>query len=88
MDIAIRYWNHIHTVGITLRTNVSTFLISCFKMILEMVTMMVVFNLLVLMMVMKIRIKLYIKVSGSSKDNLPAIMEENKVDNLNKHYHQ
>jgi len=34
-----RYWNHIHTVGITLRTNVS----------------------------------------GSSKDNLPAIMEENKA---------
>ena len=43
MDIAIRYWNHIHTVGITLRTNVSTFLISCFKMILEIIaTMMVV----------------------------------------------
>lgn len=44
--------------------------------------------MLVMMMVMIIRIKLYIKVSGSSKDNLPAIMEENKVDNLNKHYHQ
>ena len=38
--------------------------------------------LVMMMMVMIIRIMLYIKVSGSSKDNLPAIMEENKVNNL------